>query len=387
MNKKITVISIVFILTILCFSGCTNQDNTKTNEYERVEKNDYQNQNIGQKETISVNTVGGEFSLFDDMVKINIESQAVDTQINITVESINNPVIDPTLIMFSCFEFEPNDTTFKKPIDLIIRYNQSIIPDSVDESDIRIYVLNEDKWEVIEDSFANIAMHWAVASISHFCKMGAAAPASSGNIDNDNQNDNDDNDENGSSQYWFKANLAYTQYNKRGPSCHPDSADKNDLTEYYAQVHAWWDPVPYVHFYQIKFEFHGNPPKAYCPSCEFRDWGKYWCELGIPYYPVEGYIYQLGGDPEMDGFIGSYTRERAVCHYLDGDEMKEYTIYSFFPEGKHGFPIFGVHDTVDDQEELSDYECQNNANELYKYVLDYTDGWEVWVRGVTQTQT
>jgi hypothetical protein len=384
MKKNVTTILIISLLTILVFSGCTETEKTNTND-NNVNNNDYLDQEIGIIETFSVNSSGGDFSLFDDKVKMNIGSQALENQTDITVETIENPVDDDSIIMFSCFEFGPDGTTFNTPVDLIIRYDEDNLPEGVNESDVKIYVLNDTKWEVIEDSFANQAMHWSVASVSHFSKMGGGAPAPSTSNNDDSGNNGDTNGENGSSQYWFKANLEYYNYNIRGPSCHPDKADDNFRTEYNSGLCAWWDPVSYVQYYEVKFVFNDNPPKD-TATCEFRDWGESWCPLGPLNFPKAGYIYHLGGDPSIEGYIGTFdTRDKATCSYLDGDVMKSYVIHQFWPEGKHGFPVFGIHDYVRDDEELPDYEYTNLASTMESYVLDYTEGWEVWVRGVTET--
>lgn len=387
MNKKMTAISIISLLLILAFSGCTESEKKETIENDSTNNNDYLDQATGVIETFTVDTSGGEYSLFEDKVKINIKSNALDKQTDITVETIENPVDDTSVIMFSCFEFSPDGTTFNRPIDIIIRYDEKNLPEGVDESDVKIYLLNNNKWEVIEDSFANQAMHWSVASVSHFSKMGGGAPAPSINNDNDGSGNSNSDDENGSAQYWFKANLAYYNYNNRGPSCHPNHQDENYRTEYHSGLCAWWDPVSYVQYYEIKFDFNGNPPAEYCPSCDYRDWGKSWCELSDPYFPVEGYIYHLGGEPD-GGYIGTYdTRDAAVCSYAEGDDVKKYTIYQYYPEEKHGFPVFAIHDNIRDVEELSEYDMLNVANSMETFVFDYTDGWVVWVRGVTETQS
>jgi len=374
MKKKITPLAIILILTIMVFCGCNEQQNNNNGL------------DIGLTDTFSVDSTGGDFSIFDDNVMLNIQAESVTETVDITVETINNPVEDPDLIMFSCFEFGPDGTTFNKPIDLIIRYNADNLPDGVEENDIKIYLLNEGEWEVIDDSFANEAMGWSVASITHFCKMGGGAPAPSNN-DNNNGNGNDDSDdENGSAQIWFKPNIEIGQYSYRGPGCGPYYEDKKSHTEYTTYAVIWWDPISYVHYYNLKYEFNGNPPKPTAPSCNFRDWGKYWCELKTPWGPDEGYIYNLGGDPNLEGYSGTFDNPgKIVCEYIDGDDMKEVFRHRIWPEGKHGFTFFLIHDQVRDAEELTEYDTLNLENEMLAYVQDYIDKWEIWVRGVTET--
>ena len=384
-NKSMIFITIFLILSLF-FTGCTeNQSNPLTNN--DIPQDAYLHYEIGMKNSFTVNTSGGNFALFDDAVKMNVLPRAINETVEITVESINNPVDDSSLIMFSCFEFGPNGKTFKFPIDLIISYDQYNLPQGVEENDIQIYVLNGDTWEVIEDSFANDVMNWAVASVSHFSMMGCAAAApSEDEITDDDEADDDSDDENNSAQIWFQPTMEVGYYNYRGPGCGPNV--KYSFTDHRAFAIIYWDPVPYVQYYELKFEFNGNPPKETAPSCNFRDWGKYWCTTEIPVHPKEGYIYHLGGSANFDGYIGTFDNSGVgKCAYLGDDgEMKDVIYYRFWPEGKHGFLFFSVHDQVRDEEKLADFEVTNLVNDMKTFTEGYVYGWDIWLRGVTETQ-
>ena len=385
-DKKSIFLLTIFLVVILIFAGCTDNQSNLTNSNDN-QKNGYLHYDIGLKNSFTVNSSGGEFKLFDDAIKINILPRAINETVEITVESINNPIVDPNLIMFSCFEFGPDGTTFKFPIDLIINYDQFNLPPGVEENDIQIYVLQGDTWKIIEDSFANEVMNWAVAKVSHFSMMGCAAAAPSNDEETEeDETDDDSDDENNSAQIWFQPTMEVGYYNYRGPGCGPKA--KYSFTNHQAFAIIYWDPVPYVQYYELKFEFNGNLPKETAPSCNFRDWGKYWCTTEIPVHPKEGYIYHLGGSANFDGYIGTFDNSGlGKCAYLGDDgEMKDVIYYRFWPEGKHGFLFFSIRDQVRDAEKLADFEITNIVNDMNAFTEAYVYGWDIWLRGVTETE-
>lgn len=387
-DKKSMIFITIFLVILMFFTGCNDQQSNPINNNNNL-SNSYLHYDIGLKDSFTVNISGGEFELFDDAIKINVLPRAINETVEITVESISNPVDDPNLIMFSCFEFGPDGTTFNFPIDLIINYDQHNLPPSVEETDIQIYVLSGDTWEVIEDSFANDVMNWAVASVSHFSMMGCAAAApSSDEASDDDHGDDESNDENNSAQIWFQPTMEVGYYNYRGPGCGPKFEGKSSFTNHITYALIYWDPVPYVHYYELKFEFNGNLPKETAPSCDFRDWGKYWCTTETPYFPKEGYIYHLGGNANIDGYAGTFDNDGVgKCAYVDDDgEMKDVIYYRFWPEGKHGFLFFSLRDQVLDSEKLADFEVTNLVNDMNAFTEAYVYGWDIWLRGVTETQ-
>ncbi len=54
------------------------------------------------------------------------------------------------------------------------------------------------------------------------------------------------------------------------------------------------------------------------------------------------------------------------------------------PKGAHGFGFMGVYDTVEDSEGFSDITLGTMVGEMQTYVKAYVNGWDVWVRGVTE---
>jgi len=384
-DKKRIFLILILLVLLMFLSGCNEKQNSEINRNDNL-RNSYLNYDIGLNNSFTLNTSGGEFEIFDDAIKINVLPRSINETVEITIESINNPIDDSSLIMFSCFEFGPDGTTFKFPIDLIINYDQHNLPPGVEETDIQIYVLNGNTWEVIEDSFANDVMNWAVAKVSHFSMMGCAAAVPSNDQVTDEDETDDSNDENNSAQIWFQPTMEVGYYNYRGPGCGPKA--KYSFTNHLTYAVIYWDPVSYVQYYELKFEFNGNLPKETAPSCNFRDWGKYWCTTETPYFPKEGYIYHLGGSANFDGYVGTFDNSGVgKCAYVDDNgEMKDVIYYRFWPEGKHGFLFFSLKDHVLDGEKLADYEVTNLVNDINAFTEAYVYGWDIWLRGVTETE-
>ena len=139
-----------------------------------------------------------------------------------------------------------------------------------------MFILEKDKWELITDSHVDLKNHCVTAAIKHFTKMGAGAPAKAAKpTGGDAFNDNSKSDD--SSQYWFKANISYYSFK----DIRLNDKDRDD--RYTAGVAAYWDPVPYVQYYEMRYVFNNNPP----PPDDSRK---------------EGNIYIIGGDPEMKNF-------------------------------------------------------------------------------------
>ncbi len=378
MSKKIVLLICITIVMMLFFAGCNEQTGTISDKNNNNDKD----VDFGVVESFNLDFNGGSFSLFDEDVQFNFDYNSVFKEVEITVEKISDPVKEDSIDMFEIYEFGPDGMVFDRPVELIISYDLDDISEGVNEQDLRIFVLNGDKWEEIEGSFTNIFMHWAVAEVSHFSKMGCGAYTPSNNdMDGDNDDDSSDEDD-GSAQYWFKADFYYYDY------VNPRYVDWLDQSDYNIGVSAYWDPVPYVHYYQLKFVYNGNNPTPYAWSCDYRKQSKNYCnEFDYPF--KENYIYQLGGDANTEGFVSVLKDGDATMSYVDEDtgENKEVVVARLWPEGKHGYNFLGVHDTVRDDEEFSDIQIGSLVGNMQTFVKAYTNNWEIWVRGVTQTQS
>jgi hypothetical protein len=374
--KSITVFLFTIITIAILISGCAEKQNMITAANGQI--------NTKAKDTFSLNKTGGHYSVLQGAVEINAASGSVSKQVDISVASIDKPAQNSSLYFFSSYEFGPDGMTFDRPIDIIIKYDLNRIPVGVKESDIKVYVLNNNTWEAIGGSFANVSMHYAVARVSHFSKMGAAAPATSGEDANQgNQKGNSSSDNNNSAQIWFKANLSYYSYKDKRVL----KLDTNDT--YHTGVAAWWDPAPYVQYYQIRYEFNGNPPTIkYAWGYDYREQSERSTEWSKSVHSArEGIIRNLGGDPNHELYLGQYetSGKRLLISYETGVRQEE-VLGIAFPEGKHGHSFLSVHGTVDDREKLTGDEIRNINSNMAAFVANYVRNWVIWIRPVTETQ-
>jgi hypothetical protein len=149
---------------------------------------------------------------------------------------------------------------------------------------------------------------------------------------------------------------------------------------------AYWDPVPYVQYYQLKFEFNGNEPAVYGWGCDFTNQGHDYCHE-TPLNREEGIIYHYGGDPEKDHYVGQIISGEMTAGSLNEDtgEMETFVYGRLFPEGKHGWKFIAIREEIMDYEEMSGTDIAVLKGDMESFIEEYTSGWEVWVRGVTET--
>ena len=70
----------------------------------------------------------------------------------------------------------------------------------------------------------------------------------------------------------------------------------------------------------------------------------------------------------------------------DTDEETEWVYGRSWPQGNDGYNFFGMNDVVEEHEELSAIDIGVIVSNMEVFVKDYVNNWEVWVRGVTETQ-
>lgn len=369
MDRKIGYIAIALIIIIVAFIGFT------------VSKNPTNSQLEDKPDSYTVNSNGGRFIFNSEKVELNIPQNSVTQQFELSVEESTNPNENSPVQIFTCYDFRPDGQIFTNPIELIIKYNPNELPKDVKESDIKVYVYTDNQWLPIEESFVDTVNHIIVAQVYHFSKMAGGAPSPSSVDTYDPEPDNEGDDDNSTSaQYWFKADTEYYTYND------PRHNEKDDDTRYSVGFSAYWTPVSYVQYYQIKFVYNSNTPENYAWHCDYTDQGKDYCTKN-PYPFHEGYIYHLEGDPNLEGFIGLLKTGNVTLIKIDPDtgERSE-TVYAHtFPYGKHGYNFFGVHEVISDLEGLSDLQVGAIVSEMETFVIEYTNGWEIWVRGVTES--
>ena len=351
-----------------------------------VGSNAFQNSTEEKNESLSVTSTGGLFSVLDDTVELVVFAGSVTEDVDITVEAVTNPVDDSSVQVISCFDFGPDGLTFETPIDIKINYKVDDLPEDVNEYSLKIYVLTGNTWNVIDNSIVDQTKHCVTATVSHFSNYALAAPCSGGgggtSTPAEPEEELDDSVPSGySAQYWFKADLHHYSFTS------PRIREGDHEDTYTCGVSAYWKPVSYVQFYQVKVVYNGNEPEPYGWGSDFREQDESWVTPTLSSFR-EGKIFYLNSDPTYDGYIGTIGTGEAVIGQRDPDtgEMTTTVYGRLWPEGYDAFAFLTVQTKIDDYEELSATEIGVIVEQMQTFLQEYSNGWEIWVRGVTQTE-
>jgi hypothetical protein len=309
-----------------------------------------------------VGSAGNSISYSDKVILI-VESGTFEDETKITINESHNSAQDSEVVMLSEYEFGPTGLVFDPPAELSIYYDPHDLPAASSESDIGLYVLESGKWKLINGSHVKIDENKVSASISHFSKMGAAVPSSGSGPSPEPTSEEDENDEDGIALAWFKADITFKSASTR--DANPNHASQYDSTTYGYAAHVSWEPATYVMYYQVKFEFHGNPPEDYPWSYDYserNDWDP------KPYSYKEGLVYSLGYDYEKPNYIGQYNMAEVFG-------------------GRHGFPLGSFTEKIYDSEVNNGLSTELLLSELQEFSYAYFDGWEIWVRPIVETHS
>jgi hypothetical protein len=64
--------------------------------------------------------------------------------------------------------------------------------------------------------------------------------------------------------------------------------------------------------------------------------------------------------------------------------MESYEYGRLRPKDAPGFSFMSVYDTVEDSEGFSDITLGSMVGEMQAYIKGYVNGWDIWVRAVTE---
>ncbi len=364
MKIKFITIIIITLFLIVGLSGCTNQKSIETQD---DTNNDgfqtYSGTKI--KETFAIDEYRGHYMSPNSEILLSYDEQTLHHETTLTVETIETfPLVEGANFVVG-YDFKPDGTQFNKAVNLQMVYQDSDIPASVDEENLRIYLYENDQLIEIDDCVADPDYNTITGKIYHFCKYmvcsytpgGGVRPGSSGYGSNH------------SAVYTFEVPAQVHDYT----SISPDEEEIN----YGASAYAVWDPQPYVRYYELTIHFNGNPPTPYAWEKEFTEQGEDW-----------------GNDPWVQFvdnellIIGDYEYYPGYGRYL--------TVYDNFGgtsmfQGKHGTPLGGFKETfytdkcgwcyldsISTEKEIMDTE-----REIKAFAEEYFRDWTVTVRPVT----
>jgi hypothetical protein len=216
----------------------------------------------------TVDQSGGTLNYFDKFV-LTVNAGTFNEKTTISITESTNSSQNSDIMMLSEFEFGPSGLIFDPPAELVIHYAQQDLPTTVSESSLGIYVLQAEKWTLLSGSKVNSGENTVTATITHFSKMGAGAPSPSGSSNPQPSPNEEEEVEDGIALAWFKADITFKTGSTR--DANPNHASQYDNTEYGVAAHVSWVPATYVMYYQVKFDFNGNPPEDYPWSYDYTE--------------------------------------------------------------------------------------------------------------------
>ncbi|MBW2686922.1 MAG: hypothetical protein JRE19_13555 [Deltaproteobacteria bacterium] len=120
---------------------------------------------------------GGVVEIHNGRVKLDFPPGAVSEDIHIRVSPLVNVGV-PGMVTPTAFDFGPDGSVFAEPVTLTLGYNQSEIPDGVEESELIMLASSHDSAEMVlvPGSTVDPVANTITATISGFTVYGMAIP-------------------------------------------------------------------------------------------------------------------------------------------------------------------------------------------------------------------
>jgi hypothetical protein len=345
MNKLIIVIVLVVILLGSVAIVLLSNSNSPTNS----------NNNQG----LTVDSSGRIVTSSDSRVEVNVPANAVSNPITLSIEK-NNAV--PSVSGFTSvlgYKFGPEGTVFHKPVTIKISYDQSALPSGANESALRLFWLNNNVMEELDNSSVDINQNFVSGKISHFSFVNVGYGSNSGSV---SPTPNPSSSGNNSATYVFTVSPQFYGFS----SSYYVEGRNLTFTNYYYTAYVSWTPFSYVRYYEVEYDFNGNTPGIVIRPGDFRGDN----EL-IGYPRTEQYTYILGGTgshQDSEHYIGSWS-----TFIPDNAAM----------QGNHGVCLITVSTEVCSNENLSSQDIKHMNESMTSYVQNLVRGWTLTIRPVT----
>jgi uncharacterized delta-60 repeat protein len=120
---------------------------------------------------------GGVIEIHNGRVKLEFSPGAVSEETHIRVSPLANVGV-PGMVTPTTFDFGPDGSVFAEPVTLTLGYNQSEIPDGVDESELIMLTSSHDSAEMVPVAGSTVDpdANTITATISGFTVFGMAIP-------------------------------------------------------------------------------------------------------------------------------------------------------------------------------------------------------------------
>jgi hypothetical protein len=316
----------------------------------------------GDTSVFSVDSAGRDMTTFDGKVTFEVPAGALTTKTDISIIPAQNIAVTGYTVI-SAYQFHPEGTSFLKPTTLKITYDSSTLPSGVRENDLRLYTQQSSGVSELQNTAVYLINHTVFGQVSHFSLifMGVSQSSSSANptlAPSPTQNP----ESNESILYEFEVK---PQFHSEVYTSPPVGEYPEVITNYYYSAYVSWNPNPYVRYYEVEFNFHGNPPPSVKPG-DFRG-----TETPIPYPYLEGKIYTIGG-ALMTEVTPNYIGSASVV-----------LPYSNVTAGKDGVCLITAQTVVSSTEKLGNIELSNIQTNMETFAQNLVRNWVVTIRPVT----
>lgn len=128
----------------------------------------------------TVDTTGGLFMFVDSTVWLDFPVNAVDSAVEVTVAVQDSFPYDTGYVKGSCFEFSPDGISFNSPVTLTIYYSEDSLSPGVIESNLGLYTINGENWQVVSGFAVHTDSNFVRASINGFSSYGIIGTVTGG---------------------------------------------------------------------------------------------------------------------------------------------------------------------------------------------------------------
>ena len=118
---------------------------------------------------IVVGEKGGLVKSSDEMAKVVIPAMAVSNKTAITVDRITDT---PYGTVGDAYEFSPDGTRFARPATITISYDETTLPEGVDETRLTLGYMVGGRWKAVTDATVDSVANTVTGRSVHFSRFG-----------------------------------------------------------------------------------------------------------------------------------------------------------------------------------------------------------------------
>lgn len=123
---------------------------------------------------------GGSVSLESGAVSLSVPAGALSGNVDFTATPTTSVPASDLLVAGSTYDIGPSGTTFAVPVTLTISYDPSSLPDDMGESELGLFKVVGNDWELMANATVNTAAHTVSGQVTSLSLFGAMGPPSVG---------------------------------------------------------------------------------------------------------------------------------------------------------------------------------------------------------------